>query len=100
MFYSHKLEEESFLLFTLFINNILQGKNDYSSKVNSVIKEAKDLAKGEKDFYSLDKDNYPITVFLSKNAKEYLQRINPDSLSDHDYEQLLQIVENQGCVPC
>ncbi len=98
MFFSHKIEDEKFILFSLFINNILNGKKEFSSKVDFVVKEAKALITGEKDYYSINRDNYPITVFLSRNADSFLQTINPDTLTDQDYKKLLEIIELQGSV--
>ena len=100
MLWSYKLEEESFLMFSLFINSILQGKKEYTPKVDAVVEEAKALAVGRANVYEIDKDNFPITVFLSKNAKDFLLKVNPKSLSITDYQYLLQILEKQDCVHC
>jgi len=95
MLYSHSIEDEKFDLFKLFLKHILEGENDYKESVNYVIEQTHDLITGSKDYYSIDRDNYSIIVYLSKKAPEYFETIKSTDLTDEDYDKILRIIDQQ-----
>ena len=97
LLYSHSLEEQKFFSFTLFLKSILNGDKDsiYKRIVANVLSEAKDYLAKRKDIYSLDRDNFQITIFLASNAKNTLDQINIENINDHDYQALLDSLESR-----
>ena len=96
MFHSHSIENEKFSLFVLFLNHLLHGDKKYEDPVNDVLKEARALAKGEKDFYTIKRDTFPIVVYLSKQDKTFFEDLpNTTSFDNQVYSHVFSLLDKQ-----
>ncbi|KYG84150.1 hypothetical protein AWW67_03290 [Roseivirga seohaensis] len=98
MFYSHTLESSKIGLFHLFLKSLIKGDDSYREDVNNVIKETSSLLNGDKDFYTIDRDRYPIIVYLKKSDPDYFKHIDINSLNNKDYQYIIEIFERQSNV--
>jgi hypothetical protein len=96
MLYSRTLEDSKFNYFKSFLSHIVvDGDEDYESLVKPIIADAHDLSVGTKDYYSINRNGFPIISFLVKKAKPFFAKIDPDSISKDDYERILEMVSEQ-----
>ncbi|WP_291914874.1 hypothetical protein [Chitinophaga sp. CB10] len=95
MFYSHSLEDNKFDFFVSFLIYIVKGDLSYVNLVTPIIKDAHELANGQKDFYSIDRNNFPIIVHLVETEREYFRALNADHLTTDQYQHILNLVSQQ-----
>lgn len=98
LLYSHSLEDQKFFSFILFLKSILNGDKDsiYNQVVKNVLSEAKEYLAKRKDIYSLDRNNFQITIYLANNAKNTLNKINIEHVKKEDYQELISSLENRS----
>lgn len=96
MLYSHSIEESRFSSFALFLSYLIDGVDKYRSVVDKVLADAHDLATGKKDVYSVDRANYPLTVYLKNSDPNFFKSLDTRSLQKSDYQTVLSIIEKQG----
>ena len=94
MLYSQSLESDKFQMFTLFLTNVLEGKDSYKSYVDTIFSETKDLANHEKTIYDIDRENYNIILYLSENLTVFFARLS-DTYSNKEYKEVLSFLEEQ-----
>lgn len=95
MFQSHSLQEEKFDFFVQFLRNILNGKEEYKELVRPIIIDAHLYATNQKDIYNINRDGFPIIVFLAEKDKIFFEEINPDVVSNQQYETILKMASGQ-----
>lgn len=95
MYHSYSYQDEAFDFFVTFLNNTLEGNESYKSLVNPIINEAHLLAKGEKDYYSINRNNYSIITYLAENDKDFFSSLNINRLSEENYRHILEIANSQ-----
>jgi hypothetical protein len=96
MFYSHTVEDSKFNLFTSLLSAVAEGKQEYASYVNGVIKEAHSFLTGEKTMLDLDKDTFSIVVYLSENDADFLKQIETDSIKREDYIHIREVLKQDN----
>ena len=96
MLHSHSIEESRFSSFALFLSYLVDGVDKYKGAVDKVLLDAHDLATGEKDIYSVDRSNYPITVYLKDSDPKFFKDLNLQMIKRSDYQKVLSIIEKQG----
>ena len=101
MLYSHSIENEKFSLYLLFLNHVIEGDKNYKEPVDHVILETCALAKGTKNLYSIDRDSFPIVVYLQTHAAKFFKTLNPDPLafSSETYKRVSEILSEQHPLP-
>lgn len=95
MLYSHTIQDEKFNLFKIFISHILEGDEDYKKVVDPVIEQTQKLINGLEDYYTIDRGDYPIIVYLSQKAPELIKNLSTTDLKNKDYKDILKILTEQ-----
>lgn len=95
MYYSHSYQDEVFSFFISFLNNSIAGDKKYQSLVDPIINEAHQLAVGEKNYYSIDRNAYQIITFLVEANKDFFAKLNANELKESDYKTILEIASSQ-----
>ncbi|NSL89331.1 hypothetical protein ECE50_020990 [Chitinophaga sp. Mgbs1] len=95
MFYAHSLEDNKFDFFISFLGHVLKGDENYKSLVQPIIEEAHALANGSKNFYTIDRDGFPIIVYLVEKEHEFFKTLNPAALSLSQYDHIYNLVNNR-----
>jgi len=84
-----------FTIFSLYLREIIKGELDYKDNVVAVINEAKDLTLGNKNYYNIDRYNYPIIVFLSSKVPDFFRTLDTTNIGNNEYSTLLKCIESQ-----
>ncbi|HRH03409.1 MAG TPA: hypothetical protein PLN13_09310 [Bacteroidia bacterium] len=96
MLHSHSVENEKFGLFILFLNHLLSGEKKYEETINNVLIETRALVKGEKDVYTVNRDTFPIIIYLSKRNKTFFESLpNTKSFDKQVYTDLFSLLDRQ-----
>ena len=100
MLYSHDIENEKFNFFILFLSLLIHGDRKYKDVVDKVIKETHELAKGEKDIYTISRDNFPITTYLRKKDPDYFKNLDTPtaSFSNEVYKKVYSFLKGHEVV--
>lgn len=89
MIYQPTTDEKKINLFIRFLKLFIGGTDVYKSLILDVVVEAQELSIGNKNYYSIDRDNYPIIVGLAKNNQHFFAKLNTKMLTSQDYEHIL-----------
>lgn len=81
MLCSYNIEDEKINLFTIMIDNSINGNKSYESRILSVLLQSKDFLDDKKDIFSIDRNYFSIIIFLAKSHPEVIKKINFDKLS-------------------
>jgi len=94
MLYSHNLEHDNLSLFTIFLNNAIQGREQYVPVVNQIIFETHMYSRGKKDLYSIDKDYFNIVLTLYASYQSYFEGLadNPLNYNADTYNGMLNVI--------
>lgn len=95
MLYSHSLESEKLNMFSLYLSVLLQGNNNYKNEVDTVLKETHELTIGNKDFYSISRDYFPVILFLFREDPAFFQNHSFDLPSREVYSDVFKILQRQ-----
>ena len=71
MLYSHSIESEKLNIFSLYLSSLLDGNEKYKSEVDNVLKETQELIKGNRNYYNISRDYFPIIIFFSKQDPDF-----------------------------
>ena len=96
MFYSHTVEDSKFNLFTSMLNTVVNGKGEHKSFVDNVIEESHALVTGEKTIYQLNKETFPITVYLAEHAPELMRNIDIHDLAPENYKEIYSVLREEN----
>lgn len=66
--------------------------------MDKVIKETNSLINGEKDFYTIDRDGYPVIIYLKKSDPKFFEELDTNSLNTEHYEHISKMFEKQSVV--
>lgn len=95
MFHSYTRQEMALDLFNSLLNRVIKGEHRYEKFVRPAIEEAHQLASGEKNFYSISRDNFDVIVFLYDSDKEYLEKIDVSNINLETYQHIEKMMSNQ-----
>ena len=95
MYHSHSYKDEAFDFFVTFLKNAIQGNASYQQLVLPVITDAHLLATGEKDYYTINRDNYSVITFLVETDTPYFKQLDINRLTNDDYSRILQYANTQ-----
>lgn len=96
MLYSRTLEDSKFNYFKSFLNHIvIDGDTSYEDLVKPIITDAHYLSVGTKNYYTIDRNGFPIISLLVKKNKAFFQKIDPAKISKIEYEKILELVSEQ-----
>jgi hypothetical protein len=90
MLRSKSIAQNNIELFQFFIQETLSGNDNYRSMVENLLEETKDLTIGEKSIYNINRENFPIIVFLSERLPDFFRGIDIRMLKQKDYELILE----------
>lgn len=95
MLYSRTSKDEKLSFFSNFLEHIINGQSQYVPIVETVIREAYDLANGKKTFYTINREDYPIITFLVEENQPFFKTIDLGHITQADYEDILKMVSKQ-----
>jgi hypothetical protein len=98
MIFSHSPENEKFFLFSIFLQNLIEGDENYEDIVKPIISDAHKLVLHKKNYYDIDRENYSIILYLSKNYKDVFEKIDPDNINSDQYKQILGFIDNYNSI--
>lgn len=99
MFYSRSIDEAKIDLFLSLISRIINGEVVKEKIfIDSILQDVHDLAVGTKNFYELNRDGYPVSMYLYDGDKEFFKNLTPDSISTDDYKKVLNILQKHMLV--
>ena len=96
MFYSKSIDEIKISFFLSLLAHKIAGdtiKED--AYIDSIVSDVRSLARGEKSFYEVDRDGYPIVITLYDLDKDYFRDLDIHALSRADFERMHKILLNQ-----
>lgn len=96
MIHSHSSEDLKFNLFSYFLTELISGNEKYRKSVNQVLLDTKNLVQGNTDIFSIDRDNYPIIMFLSNSKKAYFDDLNTNRLDIGVYKDVYKMLKKQS----
>jgi hypothetical protein len=98
MLYSHSVEDSKFNLFASLVNTLLSGKREYQSVVDSIIKDSHDLLVENKSVYELNRDTFPIAVYLADQDPEFFKsiKIGERDVTEDDYKHIYNILRKEN----
>jgi len=70
---------------------VLEGNQNYQQLVNPILLDAHLLAKGDKNYYTVDRKNYAIITYLVENDPEYFKNLNTANLNNDIYHHILDM---------
>lgn len=95
MYYSQSIEEYNLCIFKLFIERTIEGYKGYIDEIASIVFEAKEYSQTKRSIFDLNKESYPLIIYLSKNGSELLNKIDPYKIQPDEYVELLDIFNAQ-----
>jgi hypothetical protein len=97
MYHSVNLEESKINLFSFLLKGIIDGNEKYKNIVDPIINDAYGLAKGQKNFFNIDRENYSLIVFLGNKNKGKVEEIkNPSSLDNAEYSMIFSLLKQKN----
>lgn len=100
MICAHANEDTKFIVFSLYLKQILKGDYSYKENIFSVIKDTQELTLGKKNFYTIDRYNYSIIVYLSSKDPSFFESIDMNNIGEKEYSTLLGYIESQRQICC
>ena len=95
MYFAQSIEEHRIEVFKILLFRTLDGYDGYRDEISKVVVDAIDLLRGKKSLYTIDKERYPLIVFLNEKGFVFLEDIeDPKNLSNKDYYNLLSVFES------
>ena len=85
MLCSYSIEDEKINVFSLFLENAINGNTSYQEEVKRVIKEVQELSLNVKTIYSIDRNNFTIILNLYYSDSEYFKKIDLEKINVEDY---------------
>ena len=96
MYFTQSIEEHRIEVFKLLLFRTIEGYDGYKKEISKVVIDAVDLSRGAKSLYTIDKERYPLIVYLKEKGSNFLEQINdPKNLSKEDCLKLLSVFESK-----
>lgn len=90
MLHSRSVQDQKMDSFVRMLDFVINGKELYKPLITNVIIDAHLLSLGQKNYYTIDRDDYHIIVYLAEKDKSYFEQIDTEMLQKADYEHILQ----------
>lgn len=95
MYYSHSFQDETFDFFASFLREAIAGNVNYRELVEPIIQDVYYFVNGQRSIYNISRSNFDVVVYLAQNDSEYFKGINPDDISQNDYNHILNVISSQ-----
>lgn len=95
MLYSRTSEDRKIDFFVSQLRHLLNGESAYAQFVDPVIADIHALSVGEKNYFTIDRDSYPVIVYLAHNEKDYFANLDPENLTLDNYRAISQMLQQQ-----
>src|SRR5690606_8466268 len=93
MYFAQSQAEFNTPLYVSIFNSLANGRGDsYKSEINSVLREAKQVFKGEKEIYSVRNDYYNLISLLVTKGNSLFSHLNESDISATDYQEVLEVL--------
>jgi len=86
MLYSYSVEDEKVQIFSMFIENIINGDDSYKAEVKRVLNEVKELSLESKTLFSIDRNYFTIIMKLFESNPQFFKEVNLDDLKTAEYQ--------------
>ncbi len=93
MLLSHNPQDQELDFFITFLDNAINGRQEYRNLVIPIIEDAVKLVKKEKSLSDLERTGLNVKFSLYQNAPDFLNNLNLSNISNDD---LLKIQEILG----
>lgn len=95
MYHSHSLQDSAFNYFASFLENAIMGSKPYEDLVKPIIEETHLLSTGQRNFYTISRDNFQVITFLVEKAPTFFSSLNVETITTADYSHILGLVTAQ-----
>lgn len=96
MFYSKSIDEIKVNFFlNLLLDKMAGNALQEDNYIQAVLADTKALATGDKSFYTIDRDNYPIIAALHDHDPNYFRDLDIEHLTNEDYRKIHKLLLNQ-----
>lgn len=95
MLYSRTMEDRKISFFVSMLKHMINGELDYAQLINPVIADVHALTTGTKNYFTIDRDSYPIIVYLSDKDNSYFANLDLDNLNADVYLHINELLEEQ-----
>lgn len=95
MLYSRTSEERKIDFFVSLLRHVINGDQAYVQLVNPIIADIHALSIGQKNYFTVDRDAYPVIVFLAHQNKNYFAGLDPDNLTLDNYQTINSMLQQQ-----
>ena len=95
MLHSRTPEDRKISFFISLLRHLIEGNEEYAHFVNPVIADVRALSIGEKSYFTVDRDNYPIIVYLFDKDKEYFANLDLDNVTLGNYQDISSMLQQQ-----
>ncbi len=96
MFYSKSIDEIKIGFFLSLLAHKIAGEAVREEEyIQAIVSDARALARGERTFFEVDRDNYPIVVALYDLDKDHFRDLDVLNLNQQDYERMYKTLSNQ-----
>lgn len=98
MLYSHSVEDSKFNLFASLVSTLISGKREYQNVVDNIIKDSHDLLVGNKSVYQLNRDTFPIAVYLADQDPEFFKsiKVGEEEITSDNYRHIYEILRKEN----
>jgi len=86
MLYSYSIEDEKAQIFSMFIENIINGDDSYKDEVKRVLNEVKELSLESKTLFSIDRNYFTVIMRLFESNPQFFKEVNLDDLKAAEYQ--------------
>lgn len=94
MLHSRSIQNQKLSLFASMLESLINGNTHYEQLLFPVINDAYELSRGIKNYYTINRDEYPVIVYLVKNDKEYFQKLDIKNIKQDNYQHILSSLKN------
>ena len=95
MLYSRSLEDRQLSFFQSLLWHVVNGDDKYKSLVDPVVEDAQALVTGAKDYFTIDRDNYHVIVYLAEHDTSFLRDLDIGAITPRDYEYISKALSEQ-----
>ena len=65
----------------------------YRSYISRIVKDAKAILQSPNNIAIIDRELYHYSVYLRERGRGWIENVNPDDLTEDDYEKMLEVFE-------
>lgn len=65
----------------------------YSSYISRIVRDAKAVLQSPANIATIDRELYYYSVYLRDKGSDWIEKMNPDELTEEDYEKMLEVFE-------